>query len=203
MGQPRLTFNSNNIDGIRLSTRGMQWRHRQEKNDVVAGSGIIETIGQYGVIEIFVDAFFSESTYRELMAWWSWARQGKSFSFAYDRDLTASTTLDASAAAAQKVVPLTSTAGISAGDWLFIKAVDSDDELEVFQVDSVSSGVSVTSETNLIYSYTSGDTCRHEKYFPALITQDDSFDPRVTNHARSTSSDHYRSYRFAFIEDLG
>ena len=202
MGQPRLTFDGHNIDGIRLSTQGMQWRHRHEKNENISGSGVIETINQYGVIEVYVDAFFSEATYRELMAWWAWARNGESFSFAYDRDLTANTTLDGAAAAAQKTVPLKTTVGISADDWLFIKATDNDDEFEVFQVDSVSPGVSVTSKTNLIYSYTSGDICRHEKYFPALITKEDSFDPRVTNHARSTDSDHYRSYRFSFVEDL-
>jgi len=202
MADPRITFDSNNID-LKLGTGGVQINYTHEGYDNVAGSGIIESINLYGIINITVDAFFSEATYRNLVAWFSWARQGKTFSFAYDSDKTASTTLDAAAAAGQKNVPLTATTGISAGDFLFIKADDNDDEYEVFEVDSVDTGVKVVSTTNLIYTYASADICRHEKYWSSLIlpkNERQRFAPRITNHARQTTDDHYRRHQFKFIE---
>jgi hypothetical protein len=69
---------------------------------------------------------------------------------------TVSTTLDGSAAAAQKVIPLTATTGIAVdGEYLIRKADGS--YQEVVKVASISAGVSVTAHNNLARAYASSD----------------------------------------------
>lgn len=68
----------------------------------------------------------------------------------------ATTTLDGSAASGQKVIPLTSTTGLSAGQSGIIMSDDGTDS-ETVTIASVSAGVSITATTNLTNSYASGD----------------------------------------------
>jgi hypothetical protein len=67
-----------------------------------------------------------------------------------------STTLDASAAAGQKVIPLTATTGIVAGGEYLIRKADGSYQ-EVVKVASISAGVSVTAHNNLARAYVSTD----------------------------------------------
>jgi len=193
-----LTYNSTNIDGLTLTTEGPKPKFTHVKHDNRSGSGAFERINEYGILNISFDAYFSQATYHDLIAFYSWARQGKSFSFAVDSADVANTTLDGAAAAAQKVVPLTATTGIAVGDDLLLRA-DGDDEYEVIEVASISTGVSVTAVSNLKFTYASGDVCRHLDYYPSLISSRVDFDPKRTGVINPSSSFYYRD-NFEFEE---
>lgn len=194
----RITYNSINIDGLTLTVEGPKPNFYHVKHDNRSGSGAFERINEYGLVNISFTAFFSQSTYHDLIAFYSWARLGRTFSFAVDSSNVANTTLDSSAASAQKVVPLTATTGIASGDNLFLRAADGI-EYEVIEVDSVSVGVSVTAVSNLKYSYVSGDTCRHLDYYPSLISKKVAFNPQRTGNVNTSSSFYYRDV-FEFEE---
>ena len=172
----RITYDSNNID-ILTDEKGLETRYTQERNLNRSASGKIETINQYGITEIIFHAVLSEANYRDLVAWWAWARQGKSWSFALDSGSAANTTLDAAAAADQKTIPLTATTGFAAGDYCLIRAEDEDNEFEIVEIDSVTANVSVTAVDNLIFAYTSSDVFRHSDYWPSLVLLDTNFSP--------------------------
>lgn len=150
---PRITYNGNDIDLV-MGKTDLKHVPRQRRNQNVSGSGKIETINLFGRWDYEFDSYFARSVYYSLWAWWSWARQGKGFSFALDSANTGYTKLDAAAASAQKVIPVTTTSDFSAGDFCLIRAVDNDDEFEIIEIDSVSAGVSITAVDNLIYGYT-------------------------------------------------
>lgn len=201
MGSPRITYNSVNIDLV-MGKTGLKTipTHTGYSNE--SGSGKIETISLYGRIQYEFDAYFSKAVYLTLWAWWSWARQGKTWAFALDSDDTGETTLDASAAAGQKTVPLTATTGFSADDYCFIKANDVDDEFEIVQIASVSAGVSITTKSNLVYSYNSADTFRHKDYFSSVVNPKDVKDFVPTYTGVSDVTKKYYKHTFKFIEAL-
>lgn len=173
----RITYDGKTID-LLVGDLGLETTYTQERDENRSGSGKMEVINHYGIQVMEFDAYFSESVYRDLVAWWSWARQGQAWAFAMDSDAAASTTLDGAAAAAQKVIPLTATTGFEAGDVCLIRAEDADDEFEIVVIASVSAGVSVTAVANLKYGYASGDTFRHVDYWPSVISLDAEFNPR-------------------------
>ena len=190
----RITYNGNNVD-INVRVDGLDFQLIQERSQHRSGSGKTETINQYGIQEISVRAIFAESVYRQLFGWWAWARQGQEFAFTMDSNKTGNTTLDAAAAAAQKVIPLTGTGDFSVGDYCLIRADDNDDEFEIIEIASISVGVSVTSVDNLINSYTSGDVFRHWRYWPDVVSLDKAFSPRFL------SPDYYE-HTFKFAEKI-
>ena len=195
----RITYNSVNID-VTLAKGGEEPDFIQEKNENRSASGKIETINLHGIQEILFDAYFSLAAYYDLVAWWAWARQGKSFSFAVDSTKAADTILDGAANSGQAVIPLTSTSGLSVDDVCFIKAADNDDEFEVVVIDSISAGVSITAKENLVYSYTSGDEFRHFLYWPSVKTTNKKFKPQRTG-AIDTTGRFFR-HTFRFVEAL-
>jgi len=196
---PRITYNSVNIDLVQGKTR-FQHIPMQERNQNNSASGKIETINQYGRFEYEFDSYFSQSVYYDLWAWWSWARQGKAWSFALDSANVGNTTLDAGAAAAQKDVPLTATAAFSAGDICLIRADDNDDEFELVEIDSVDAGVKIVTVDNLLYTYASGDIFTHKDYFASVLTTEKNFRPTLTGIADTT--DRYYKHTFKFVENL-
>lgn len=199
MGDPRITFNSVNIDLVMGRTGLISTPvQKRERND--SSTGKIEIINLYGQWEYSFDAYFSRAVYYDLLAWWSWARQGKTWSFALDSAKVGNTTLDGSAASGQKVIPLTATAAFSTGDICLIKAEDADDEFELIEIDSISAGVSVTAVDNLIYSYQSTDTFRHKDYLPTVVTLSNKWEPKYTGVSDVTKK--YFKHSFRFIESL-
>ena len=197
MGSPRITYNSINID-LMMGRTGLNQVMKQNLNMNEADSGKIEVLNMYGRFNYKFDGYFSQAVWYTLWAWWAWARQGKTFSFALDSDNVLSTTLDGSAASGQKVVPLTSTTGFVAGDVALVRAEDADDEFELIVIDSVDAGVSITSTTDLIYSYEATDSCRHKDYFPSVVTLDRTFDPPYTGVLKTTGK--YFKHTFSFTE---
>ena len=190
----RITYNSDNNIDLKVAGKSLQVEHLQKYNQNMSGSGKIEQINQYGIYIITFDAYFQIAVERQLQAWWAWARQGKEFSFAMDSNNTGSTTLDASAAADQKNVPLLSTTGFSEGDECLLKAIDADDEFEIIIIDSVDTDVKIVAVDELIYSYDSSDIFRHREYWPTLKTLDKNFKPDKNGS--------WYNWEFKFTEDL-
>jgi hypothetical protein len=195
----RITWNGNNIDFI-LDDDGTIQNTMKKDNVNEAMSGAVETVTLFKRGQINCGGFFSEDDYIYLwLAWWQWASSGKTFSFASDSSNTASTTLDGAAASGQKVIPLTSTSGLAVGDNCFVKAADNLYEAEGIKIASISAGVSVTAESNLLNSYASGDTFKHYGYWPSVRTTIKNFTPRRTGIEES-DSDYYYRYNFSFEE---
>jgi len=199
MGYPRITYNSVNID-LKMGRTGLMQLPKQEGSQNDSSSGKIETINLYGRWEYSFDAYFSRAVYYTLWAWWSWARQGKAWSFALDSAKLGSTTLDASAAAGQKVIPVAATTTFATNDVCLLKAMDNDDEFELIVIDSISAGVSVTAVSNLVYSYSSDDVLRYKDYFPSVISTNKSWLPEYTGVTDTTGK--YFRYTFEFVENL-
>lgn len=189
----RITYNGNNID-LNIGAGSLQVEHFQEYSQNRSGSGKIEQINQYGIQIITFNASFQVAVERQLQAWWSWARQGKTWSFTMDSTKVGNTTLDSIAAAGQKNVPLAATTAFTAGDECLIQAADNDDEFEIVTIASVDAGIKIVANDNLIYSYSISDIFRHREYWPNVITLDSKFRPEQ-------SGSWYR-WQFNFIEAL-
>lgn len=191
----RISYNGRNIDLIE-GRAGFEMTHSQEKNENVSGSGKIETINLYGKYSVSCDCYFSRQTYRDLMAWWSWARQGKVFSFAESSVKVGNAVINAACASATTSLHLSTSTSFTVGDFLFVQAKD--DEFEFVRVNSTSAtGVGTTAA--LKYSYTSSDIVRHWNYFPSLIADMSDFRP-VRTGAFSTSEERYYRQTFKFKE---
>jgi len=195
----RITWNGNNIDFI-LDDAGIIINTNKKDNVNESMGGTIETIILYKRDEISCGGYFSEDDYiYNWLAWWRWASSGNSFSFAKDSSYTAATTLDGSANSGQKVVPLTSTSGLSVGDQCYIAAVDNLYESEGIKIASISAGVSITAESNLLNSYAASDTLNHYGYWSSVRCTDKNFTPR-RNGIEEADSDYYYQARFTFEE---
>lgn len=195
MGSPRIIYNSINIDLV-LGRTGLVQILKQTRNQNESASGLIETINLFGRFDYIFDSYFSEQVYFDLWAWWSWARQGKTWSFALDSDNVGDTTLDGSAASAQKTIPLTATAAFSIGDFCLIRTADLDDEFEIVEIDTISAGVSVDVVDNLKFSYTSGDYFSHKDYFPSVLAIGKEFQPTITGVKDTTLKFYKHSFEF-------
>jgi len=189
----RITYDTKTID-LLLGPESLLINYTQDRHQARSGSGKIETINLHGIQEMAFEAHFSETIYRDLVAWWSWARQGKSWAFAKDSDNVGNTTLDGAAAAGQKNVPLTATTYLTSGDVCLLRAVDNDDEYELVVIDSVDSGVKIVAVDNLKFSYTANDIFRHKDYWPDVVSLDTEFNPK-------RDGDYYK-HTFKFAENL-
>lgn len=156
---------------------GFDYSIEQEKNQNISGSGIIETINQYGIHKIKIGTMFDGDNYNELLEWWSWARQGKPFAFAMDTTRRTVTALSIAAAAGQKTIVVDSGSELSAEDYCFLKAQDNDDEFEVIEIDSITGDSVITAVDNLMYSYSGNDLFKDLYYWPKLVSMDKTFNP--------------------------
>lgn len=188
----RITWDTNTVD-LLVGDDGLQLSYMTERDQQRSASGIIETISHYSIIEGYFDAYFTEAVYLQLLGWWSWASQGYPFSFCMDTDEDSATTLDGTASAGQKVIPLTSTTGFTAGDVCLIRSATRFN-FEAVTIASVSAGVSVTAVSNLLYEYSADDVFRHRDYIPAALIIDNEFKP--------TKNGNYYRHTFHFIEEV-
>lgn len=175
---PRIIFDSDKTIDLPIGPESILVKSRHEGSIEYSGSGVYEAVSQYGIDEIMVDVRFQEAAYRQLYNWWwTWARHRRPFALAMDTTKMASTTLDGTAAAGQKVVPVTATTGLVAGDSIQLRSATTAAR-EIHLIASVSAGVSITTTENLLGALVSGDICRHNHYFPSLICTDEDFEPR-------------------------
>ena len=174
---------------------GIKPDYTQSRNQLRAASGKVEQINIHGIQEVECDLYITQDQYRTAVAWWSWARQGKSFAFAYSGSNTGNTTLASSVAASATSVNVSgSGTSFVAGDTVLIRSASSDDTYELAKISAVSlSTVTLTAGT--LYAYNSGGVFRHYDYYPDVITLDDSFNPRQLDSGRFTHS-------IRFVENL-
>lgn len=196
MGSPRITYNSINLDLV-MGKTGLKHIAKQKRNENESASGKIETVNLFGRWDYEFDAYFAESVYLNLWSWWSWARQGKEWSFALDSANVGNTTLDGAAASGQKNIPLTATAAFTAGEYGLIRAADSDDEFEIVLIASVDAGVKVVATNNLNYTYAASDTFTHKDYFASVLTTEKQFPrPKLTGVLDNTLKYYQRTFKF-------
>ncbi len=188
----RITYDSKTID-LLIGPEGLDTQYLIERAQAKSGSGKIDTIVHYALIEGLLDARFTEATFQVLLAWWSWASQGKTWALAMDSSKVGNTTLDGAAAAGQKTVPLTATAAFAEGDVCLIRTA-ARLTYEVVTIDTISAGVSIAAEANLKFTYASGDGFRHKDYFPSLVSLDTKFKP--------VKRGEYYEHRFHFVESV-
>jgi len=197
----QITYDSKTIDLI-MAERALEPNYLHDYRRNMAGNGAAETINLHGFQEHTFQLYFTESTYEDLIAWWSWARQGNPWSFAFDSNKAVETTLSMAASADEVLINLIQTAGFSSGDVCFIQSVR-DDKYEIVTIDTVGvgdvyivdadgtyivdadgtylvsreagTGVSIT--TALKFSYDAGDYFRHWNYWPEVFSLDTDFKP--------------------------
>ncbi len=189
----QISYDSKTID-LLLGDGGLLTDYTQDRKQARSGSGKIETISLHGLQEMSFEAYFVEARYRDLIAWWSWARQGKAWAFAKDSGNVGNTTLDGAAAVGQKNVPLTATGDFSATNTCLIRAVDNDDEYELVVIASVDAGVKIVADENLKFAYTASDIFRHWDYWPSVVSLATNFNPKRDGD--------YWKHTFNFVENL-
>ncbi len=189
----RIIYDSKTID-LLLGDGGLLTDYTQDRKQARSGSGKIETINLYGIQEMSFEAYFVEARYRDLIAWWSWARQGKPWAFAKDSGNTGNTTISAPVAQGQKNIAMAATGAFSSGDSCLIRAVNDDDEYEIVVIDSITNATLLAAVENLKYSYNTPDIFRHWDYWPSVVSMDTNFNPKRNGD--------YFKHTFNFVENV-
>jgi len=195
MGVPQFEYDSKTLDfPVAIST--LEKETEFERSLQVSSGGKAGSIFErrLDVVTIGLDNFAERDFYRKLQAWFAWAGQGEEYGFALDKDEKADTTLDGAAAAGQKVIPLTSTTGITVGKFYKVFSVDFT-KYEIIEVDSISVGVSVTAVENLIWAYASGDVFQTEDYWPKIVSLDDTLPTVERAHGTFEFEHEFREVR--------
>lgn len=187
-----ITFNSATA-GFNIKRDSLRIQIQQERGQNRSGSGKIETINQYGIMQWDFKALMTEAQYRRMIGFYSWGRQGKTFSISLKSSLAISTSL--SGAATAGIVPLAGSSQFSTGDICLIRSA-TDDEFEVVQITSITTGVSASLASTLVFDYSSGAAFRHFHYMPSAILINTNFNPMEMD-----GSEHY-SFDFQVVEAL-
>jgi len=104
-----------------------------------------------------------------LTAWWSHALRRGEFAFALDSDKASSTILNGARVATNTVLTLDASTGMTAGDWLFLEALDNAAVFERRKILTVDSGTQVTLTAGLTYDYPDNSVVRHAEFLPACV----------------------------------
>ena len=172
----QIGYDSKTIN-VSLDSDGLDQIFEPSFNKNQSGSGVYEFLTMYDLERISFSITFTEAIYFDLLAFWSWACRGNVFSLAMDSTQVGNTTLDGAAASAQKNVPLTATAAFSAGEYCIIKQAAVNGQFEIVEIDSVDAGVKIVTVADLKFTYASGDSFRHFKYYPELKLMNERFNP--------------------------
>lgn len=175
----KLIWNTKNLT-LEVGRTGLQTTYKQERNVNTAASGKKETINLYGIQEMAIDLYITEDNYRSAVAWWAWARQGKTFAFANSASNTGNTTLDGAFSASSTSISVASASSFSANDTVLIRSASSDDTFELAKISAISSSA-VTLTSGLIYDYKTGSIFRHSDYWGSCLVIDKTFAPKQTD----------------------
>ena len=189
----QIVYDSKTID-LLLGDGGLLTDYTQDRKQARSGSGKIETISLHGLQEMSFEAYFVEARYRDLVAWWSWARQGKVWAFAKDSGNVGNTIIVGAVAAGQTTVGMAATGAFSAGDTALLRAVDNDDEYELVLIDSITTANVLEASENLKYSYDTAYIFRHWDYWPSVVSLDTNFNPKRNGD--------YFKHTFNFVENV-
>lgn len=178
MADPRITWDSGthtlDLEGLSLYEPSPQEARRSR---VFADSGVSET----SIIETFdrlvfgIENFDSQTIFDGLYKWWAWAKQGKSYTFAFDSADVVDTALSSGISAGATSMTLDSVTGVTAGSRY--KLIETDGlETEIITVASGWGGSNpVTLDTGTAYAYNAAAVFRSVDYFPALESEDSVF----------------------------
>lgn len=138
----------------------------------VSGGGVVNTNLRhtFDAVRLALDNFSDADFYYGMLAWWSWAVQGKQFAFALDSADKVDTTLAASAGVGAVTLTVLHDAGFTNGRRYRIRRIG-EPEQEFFTLTSHSSGSPNDTLTipALKYSYPSGAIVRSVDYWPSMI----------------------------------
>ncbi len=197
MAIKQIIYDSKTIPFNFGNTQGDRVRFNIDNIPNVSGSGEIETVNRFAFIELRFLANFSQATYNDLIAWWSWVSQGKFFDITFDSTKTGNEILTGSAAAGQKIIDVDPT-DFDNGDILFLRT-DDRFTYEVVVVASQDSD-SVVAEDNLKFSYTNTSLLRHYDYYPNLaVVNKKDFAALRTGGLDVTNA--YRTFPFVAKEE--
>jgi len=171
MGLSKIVFDGTTLS-LPKSLSRWKYQRRANRNLVISQGGVPTTSVRHLFDEVeatwenLTDAAFEES----LRAFFAWASTGNPFSFTRDVNDGQITTLDSSASAGQKVIPVTSEAGFVSGNSYLIRQAKGDRE-EMIVIAATAAG-SITTVANLKFSYLTGDTLKSRFHFPKLVLLD-------------------------------
>ena len=105
---------------------------------------------------------------RSLWGFISYATRGGEFEMRMDEDIIWSTTLSAPVGVADTAASLSSTSGITAGEWFFLEDINDSSKWEKNRVDSVTA-TGIQLATVFVWNYATSSVIRYHEYFPACI----------------------------------
>lgn len=202
MALPRFTYNGKTID-LDSDVGGLQPDVIVNALRGAAASGArkVDTVNSEIVMALSVGGFPIDSAAlstaaveilrRKLENFVSWAQSGRPWTFARNSSKAVNTTLSAVVLAGTKIVTLTSTAGLAAGDTCVIRTKT---RAEVVAIDTVDSGVQVTLVEDLDFSYPSTARFRHKEYWPGRLVSS-------RNAVQNESNTNWR-FDMTFVEDV-
>jgi len=167
MAVSRITWDGNTLDLPRLTS---SWVHavKNVRTDRWSADGhyVAHHRNYLWRVHVTFRGPIADTVERDLWTWQSWAQRGNTYAVAHISDDNLNTTFDDTAAAAQKVCPLTATTNAVAGDLMLLTNA-ARTIYEIIKIDTVVADVSVTSTTDLKNAFASGDSCRHLYYMPS------------------------------------
>lgn len=172
MANPQIVWNGNTL-AFPGQLQAYRWQRRCDRNMDVS-SGRVSATGvrsSYDEVRILLGNFEDAQFAADLEAWWSWARRGKQYAFAFDSADVVDLAMSGAAAAGQKDIPLAATASVVVGRKYRLREVSGEEE-EVIQVASVTLNTKATAVSNLKYGYLTGDVFRSLDYFPKMVSAD-------------------------------
>ena len=189
MANPKIVWNGNTLNFPGPLT-GYKAQKMLDESTARSGGVVHATAlaAAYYKIRVMLDRFDNNAFWLALRAWWSWAAEGQQYAFALDSADVVDKTLNGSAAAGQKDIPMADTSSVVVGQiYLVRQAIGQRDE--IVQVASVTLNTKVTAVANLLFSYISGDIFRSVNYFPKLV-RSDADQPFEENPGVTYSLDH-------------
>lgn len=198
MASPVITYNSKTIT-LPLKEFDLIVRPSVTRRSNTTLTGAVETL-RAPRMDIKVSANFrliqDAAVRSQLQNWWQWAVRGGAWVLSLDSARTVNTTLSGAEAAGQTVLSVTSTTGISTGQ--YYKIIDGPNYMTV-RVDSIGAGT-VTVSSAIDVAMGSGAIFRDEYYFPGVIRDDNAECP-----IRDVESGKYNPFpltRFEFTPEF-
>jgi|SRR6185295_6920993 len=166
MGLPRITYNGVNIDFLNdIDELDPQYPDQNPKNTAVSGVGEA-LIARNDVIVHFGQSMeIDEDLKRKLRNWHEWAKKGRPWTIARDRDEVVLVQLAVPADEGDATIELTDTSGVVVGKQYVIRT---ETLLQVVKVASVSVPI-VTLEEPLDYDFPGGSRFRSEMFWPGRL----------------------------------
>lgn len=186
MGKPRFVYNGNTLD-LPVYLRNFKDPPMQGDNRVDASNtGFVQvfSVKKESLLDLSFEKI-DESFYDfNVVPFLCWLESGKEFSFLFDNAKNPTNTT-ISAVTAPSTIDVASTAGMAAGDVLYLR--NQSMLHEYVSVLSVVNGTRITVNQTIKWTYAAGDVCRAKRYWPKLVMESKGFVPTYNNGLPSWS----------------